>query len=548
MKMNRILLGLLTANIRAKLRRLKGSFSSPSRSLLSVLVLLLVLLWTGQTVATMFFRNPWPVEQFRFWSAISVAVWAGWHLVRVAWKRPDAPIEWSESEQQQIVGRPFTAVNRFVYRCATILTATLPKVVLTTCVLWPDLTWISPVGLVLALMGLELFRMLTDAVACCFSNRSYLVYRCVIVSAALLFVIHLQRELSDVVTMNADLAAITNSAESLPSRFIELAATDPVCRTLLAPFLVASSLISGQDSALSLLYHGVLVCSVLAVMAVVTFRFERLWHDQKLRKERQRWAADLGEADQAMKIDSSGFLMPAFLVSPLMWRQWKRAMQLWGSLAVSMVIPAVLLAPAAISMPNATSAFVTVACGAFFYTFILLPEAIKFDFRLDSEYLVMLKALPMTSQQVVRGQLAVPVLLATAFQWILFFAVGCYRGVAVDLVLGVALVSIPVSILFVAIDNLIFLLFPHRPTQEGFEAFFRTILKFTGKSALLAIFAGGLFLWAPLCHWLSGLLQLQSSRSIFLTGVLATVCVLAIAAFYSVVTTFRRFDVSSHAV
>lgn len=548
MKMYHVLSGLLTSTLRAKGRRLKGSFSSPSRSLLSVIVLLLILMWTGQTVAAMFFRNPWPAEQFRFWSAISVAMWTGWHLVRVAWKRPDAPIEWSESEQQQIVARPFTAIDRFIYRCGTILTATLPKVALTTCVLWPDLSWFSPIGLVLVLMGLELFRMLTDAVACCFSKRGYLVYRFVMIVMACGLAVYMQREVSQVVDVTTNIAAMTDSAESLPSRLVLLAATDPVCQKLLAPFLVASSLISGHSSAITLLYHGSLLCSVVALMAVATFRFERLWHRQKLARERLQWAADVSDGSVIAREDRRGFKMSRFFGSPLMWRQWKRAVQFAGSLAVSMVIPAVLLAPAAISMPDSNVAFIAVVCGAFFYTFILLPEAIKFDFRLDSEYLVMLKALPMTPVQVVRGQLAVPVLLATAFQWALFLAVGFYREVAGDLVLVAILLSVPVTVLFVAIDNLIFLLFPHRPTQEGFEAFFRTILKFTGKSALLALFAAALLLWAPLCHGLTILLALESTRLLFLIGVLAGATALATASFYSVVSTFRRFDVSAHAV
>lgn len=553
MKIHSVLWGLLSANIRAKGRRLKGSFSSPSRSLLSVIVLLLILMWTGQTVAAMFFRNAWPTEQFRFWSAISVAMWAGWHLVRVGWKRPDAPIEWSEGEQQQIVARPFNAVDRFVYRCGTILTATLPKVALTTCVLWPDLSWFSPVGLLLVLVGLELFRMLTDAVACCFSRRGYLSYRFVMIGVTCVLALYLQREVSEVVRVSTNLAAMSDSAladsaASLPASLIQLAATDPVCKVLLAPFLVASSLISGQGSAITILYHGSLLCSVVALMAVATFRFERLWHDQKLRAERQQWNSDVSANDAVTDVERSRFSMPQFVGSPLMWRQWKRAVQFAGSLAVSMVIPAVLLAPAAVSLPDGNTAFIAVVCGAFFYTFILLPEAIKFDFRLDSEYLVMLKALPMTPVQVVRGQLAVPVLLAAAFQWVLFLAVGWYRGVAVDLVLVAVLLSIPVTVLFVAIDNLIFLLFPHRPTQEGFEAFFRTILKFTGKSALLAVFAGSLLLWAPLCHGLTILLALESTRVIFLLGVLGGASLLATASFYSVVSTFRRFDVSAHSV
>lgn len=548
MKMHHVLWTLFTANIRAKRRRLTGRFSSPSRSLLSVLVLFLILVWTGQTVAAMFFRDPWPPEQFQLWTAISVAMWAGWHLVRVAWKRPDSPIEWSESEEQQIVARPFRPVDRFVYRCATIFTATLPKVVLTTCVLWPDLSWFSPLGLLLVLVGLELFRMLTDVMACCLSKIGYRAFRLVMVLLVCGLGLYLQQQISQKIDVAINLAAMSDQAHSLPASLMQMAVTDPVCQKLLAPFLVASSIISGHGTFVTVLFHGTLVASIVALLAIATFRFERLWNVQKLRRERASWDSESIQATASTSAAVAAFRMPTLVGNPLMWRQWKRALQFAGSLAVSMVIPAVLLAPAAISFPDSSAAFVAVVCGAFFYTFILLPEAIKFDFRLDSQYLVMLKALPMTPTQVVRGQLAVPVILAAAFQWVLFLAVGWYRDVSMDLVLGAVLLSVPVTILFVAIDNLIFLLFPHRPTQEGFEAFLRTILKFTGKSALLALFAGLLLLWAPICNAVRILLALESTRTVFMLGVIVGASGLAAVSFYSVAAAFRRFDVAEHSV
>lgn len=548
MKMQNVLWTLFTANIKAKRRRLTGRFSSPSRSLLSALVLFLIFVWTGQTVAAMFLRDPWPAEQFRLWTAISIALWTGWHLVRVAWKRPDSPIEWSDSEEHQIVARPFRAIDRFIYRCATILTATLPKVVLTTCVLWPDLAWFSPIGLLLVLVGLELFRMLTDVTACCLSKSGYTAFRIAMVLFVCSLGLYLQQRVSQRVDLAMNLAAMSAETHSFSASLIQMAVTDPVCQRLLAPFHIASSIVSGRDSLVTILFHGSLVCSLVALLAMTTFRLERFWNLQKLRKERASWDSEISKAHEGVSVASGGFRMPRFVGSPLMWRQWKRAVQFAGSLAVSMVIPAVLLSPAALSFPDPSTAFIAVVCGAFFYTFILLPEAIKFDFRLDSQYLVMLKALPMTPVQIARGQLAVPVILATAFQWALFLAVGWYRDVPIDLVLGAVLLSVPVTILFVAIDNLIFLLFPHRPTQEGFEAFLRTILKFTGKSALLALFAGLLLLWAPVCNAVRILLALESTRTIFMVGVIVGASGLAAASFYSVAAAFRRFDIAEHSV
>ena len=87
-----------------------------------------------------------------------------------------------------------------------------------------------------------------------------------------------------------------------------------------------------------------------------------------------------------------------------------------------MAIPAMLLSPTVVSVQDPVVAFLLVVSGALFYSFVLLPEAIKFDFRLDSDHLCQLKMLPMTPTRVVLGQLATPVLLTCLFQTLVFDA------------------------------------------------------------------------------------------------------------------------------
>ena len=51
-----------------------------------------------------------------------------------------------------------------------------------------------------------------------------------------------------------------------------------------------------------------------------------------------------------------------------------------------------------------------------FYTFLLLPTALRFDFRRDLDRLATLKGLPITPAAAAIGQTLAPVLIATAFQ------------------------------------------------------------------------------------------------------------------------------------
>jgi hypothetical protein len=81
------------------------------------------------------------------------------------------------------------------------------------------------------------------------------------------------------------------------------------------------------------------------------------------------------------------------------------------------------------------------------------------------------------------------------------------RSLAPEHLATAMLVMIPLNVLVFALDNLIFLLFPHRTQQEGLEVFFRTMLTFTGKGLLYAAGLAAMAAWgftaATLTHTIS---------------------------------------------
>lgn len=547
--MRTVLFTILRANSKARLRRIRTAFSTPRRVLLSLLVLVLAVVWTGQTVASMLLREPYAPEDFRRWVAIPLFAWFLWHLVRVAWKRPESAIEWSEEEESLIVAGPFSAREQILYRIVVILTATLPKAVLTILVLWPDLSWSSPVGLILALVGLELFRMVMDISTCCLTVSASRIYRYGIVATLALLAFACQPPPAVQVDGATTQEIVQLLRNQQPSRYIHAVLQNEVVATLAVPFLYAADVVAGQGTTLTLVAKIVGMLGGLAVLTWLICRLESTWRKVLLRREREQWQRATLEArvvDVSFAVSSCLPRIP--FCGPLIWRQSKRAFRFCGSLLISMAIPAVLLSPSLVTVANPVVAFLLVVCGSLFYTFVLLPEAIKFDFRLDSDHLCQLKMLPMTPTRVVIGQLTIPVLLACLFQAIVMIAAGVYRSIDGQLIVAAIALSVPLTILFVALDNLTFLLYPHRPTQEGFEAFLRTVLKFTGKSVLLALFAGAVFLWAPLAAAIAGQLGMESARTVFAIGMIFGVSGLATLAVGCVVSAFRRFDVSLHGI
>ncbi len=547
--MRAALLTLLKANSAARVRRLKMAFSTPRRTLLSLLVLCLAVVWTGQTVASMLLRDAYAPDDFRRWVAVPLFAWFLWHIVRVAWKRPDSAIEWSEEEEALIVAGPFTIREQLVYRFVVILTATLPKALLTIFVLWPDLSWCSPIGLILALVGLELFRMVMDIVTCCLHRNAYRIYRVGVAAslAAIAFVCQPSASTSIEASTTQEIVQLARTQQA--GHYVDSILQNETIATCTTPFLWAADVVAANGTTGALVGKIAAMVGTLFAMAWLIVILEANWRRIVIRRERDQWKK--AEADKHVEgaAEEQTHTLPTVpFCGPLVWRQSRRAFRFCGSLLISMAIPAVLLSPPLVTVANPVLAFLLVVSGALFYTFVLLPEAIKFDFRLDSDHLCLLKMLPMTPTRIVLGQLTTPVVMACGFQATIFLAAGWYRDVDVSLIVAALALSIPLTILFVALDNLTFLLYPHRPTQEGFEAFLRTILKFTGKSVLLALFAGAIFVWAPIASSIATALGLNSTREVFAAGMLVGISGLAAAAVWCVVSAFRRFDVSLHGV
>ena len=122
-----------------------------------------------------------------------------------------------------------------------------------------------------------------------------------------------------------------------------------------------------------------------------------------------------------------------------------------------------------------------------FYTFLLLPTALRFDFRRDFDRLAILKGLPITPAAAVIGQTLAPVLIATLFQaLVLAFAIvarslpPCYLPTAM-------LVMIPLNVLVFALDNLIYLLYPTACSKRDWRSSFARCSRSPAKGLLFAV-------------------------------------------------------------
>jgi hypothetical protein len=230
-------------------------------------------------------------------------------------------------------------------------------------------------------------------------------------------------------------------------------------------------------------------------------------------------------------------------VGTVAWRQLHYARRHWGSLSVGLGVPALLACLPLLVPGDGLATYLTVYGGVVFYSFVLLPAALKLDFRRDFDHLGLLKSLPVRPLAVVIGQLAAPVLFTWAFQIIVLTLAAAVCRVPWDVVFNSLVFLLPVSICFTALDNLIFLLYPHRLHQEGLEVFLRSTLTFTGKGLLLVAAVFGLVGWLHLARVITqAVAEKNDFRMIFVSGLAVIAAAFAGLTVLLSVWAYRRLD------
>ena len=212
-----------------------------------------------------------------------------------------------------------------------------------------------------------------------------------------------------------------------------------------------------------------------------------------------------------------------------------------------MIPPAVLAGAAGFVIEDSDMAFLTTTGTLAFYTFLLLPTAIRFDFRRDLDRLATLKGLPITPAAAVLGQTLAPVLIASLFQSAVLAVVVAAWSLPVHYFFMAILVLIPLNALVFSLDNLIYLLFPYRMQQEGLEVFLRTMLTFTGKGLLFTFGLLGMSAWGLLAAavtrevstWTGSAVQ---ASTVFIGGMVAGQCLLATLVLRGLCRTYRNMN------
>jgi hypothetical protein len=174
---------------------------------------------------------------------------------------------------------------------------------------------------------------------------------------------------------------------------------------------------------------------------------------------------------------------------------------------------------------------------------MVIAAGLSFDFRGDMGRMDVLKALPIAPLALAAGQLFVPVLITTAMQWglMVVIALAC-RSAPPGLWVAAAFAP-PVSVVWMAIENLPSFWFPLRQTPgckpEPFELLGHVLLHPLLRAVGYAAAAGTTLLVAALAFLLPGNGVAAAVIAAWLTLAAIGVGLVALLA-----DTFDRFDVT----
>lgn len=540
-----------------RLASMLANFTQPRKILVSILGTVLAAVWMSNVIASILFREKYDPVTFQTWMTLSLSMYAGWHFVRVCWQRPESSIEWTPAERNNLLSSPFTRQQLVQYRLATVLGVTTIKAGIGTLLLLPDLA-IPTLGFFALWCGLaliELIRLIADTLAAGMNRRAFQYFRVVVLSTLTLLGI------------TASYAALVQTqagdpASKIPVLFqfvlnlfavMQSSVQTPWGETITAPFALFIGLMTADQLNYEVLLATASGFSML-VVAVWSLMWLDRWSESAITIRQKQMTQNHSSPLLTLQAnDSVHRPLPKFIVQmcggAVVWRQMVGVYRYGSGVILALIPPAILsVMPLFMARLDNRLAVLNFLGGLVFYSFLLLPSALKFDFRRDYSHLLLLKMIPQSPWKVVLGQLVTPIVITTLFQYAML-GVACMVRDLGPIMLLACVVSFPaMNFAVYSWENLMFLIFPQKLKQEGIEVFLRTTVLFTAKGIACAIVFALLFCWALTATEVAKILKpfvpfLGDHRVVFGLGVWCSVTVVGVIMMWLASRQFKNLDV-----
>jgi hypothetical protein len=539
--MNRALWLLLWLQTLSWLRRVRRSVRTVRGAVLVAVGLVFVVLWLLPVLLTSQAGRPEHLENVRRFGALGLLAYT---LLNLLLSSNERALSFTPAEVNLLFPAPFSRRQLLAYKVVVSFLTSLLTALILTLFMRGMTAWVVAafLGLVLTFQFVQLVYMAVSLVISAAGAQAYNRQRRVMLGVVLLVVL-------------AALAQAAYTAASLePGELLRRVEQSPVVQTLLAPFRWFIEVYTAERlwpdlvraATLALAVNGTLLLLVFALDAhfleSAAVASERLY--ARLQRLRAGGTAALGLPRGGTACVS----LPSWPwwggAGPLAWRQLVTAVRSPGSLLVVVLVFLTMLVPTLLGLRSspARSVPIPVVAGVLFAMTFFLTQLVLFDFRGDLDRMDLLKSLPLPPAGLALGQLLVPVLLLSAFQWLVLACVAVFAGGSWPGLAAVALFAPPFNGLVFGLENLLFLYFPARPmpaTAGDFQALGRQMLLMLAKLVGLGVAGGSAAVAATVTYVLTGASWAAAVTVgwVILTGYALTLVPLMALA-------FRAFDVA----
>ncbi|GAA5507106.1 hypothetical protein [Novipirellula caenicola] len=548
-QVHRQLWWLTNSRSQFRLRRTLDRICSPRRIVATLLAGIFLVAYLMYGVLVLSNRAPASPDHLRGWLSGGMVLYAFYHAVRCIWAETVVDLEMTVAERLWLGGGPLHRSSLATYRITNIVSATAIKTLLLTIVIARDVQHVEllMMGVFGSLLLLDTVRQILVRIASGLSDSSR--RRAKAISAVLVTAAALQ------VTANVAAATPMGSPTWLYLIHVfyavgELAQSFLIQAVAIAWIPMASLAVTANYSIWTVL---AIVCIALTILSAVRVL---VWADHwALAQSRLQEQALLRKLDQSgggedmvsRSVQDRLFDVDVLRGHPklsgivaIVARQYQSVRRYRKTILASFVIPTLLcLSP--LVTDQVIEQWFYVVSGVALCTMLLAPPALRIDFRRDLLRMQLLKSLPVKPLSMVVGQLTLPILITWGFQCVtLTIAAWIVQPGWVQWLMWTVLMA-AFAVFTFAVENALFLVYPHHAHQQGLAMMLRAKLTFLGKAGVIAASLGMLVLWAAVCNHLF-------PKEVYLYGfvggaIIASWCVAALSMMATAMC-WRRFDLS----
>lgn len=477
---------LLRLNLRGTGRRMLRGVKTPRGLVFLLLGVVVLCLWLGPSF---YFSMKMPTEDAKIVLTAAPFAMLAFCIGNLVSSVGENAVAFTGAEVDFLFPGPFTRRSLLAFKIFKTALGTLATTVIFTFILlrysgW----WVScAVGVWLTIQFMQLFSMAAMMLAQTFGERVYgTAKRGILVAIAAVVVVAAGPKISDALQHGSPMELMRQIHSTVAGK------------VLLAPFDVFAHAITSRNSSSLALWAASALAIDLALLTIV-FSLDTNYletaatvsqkrYDRIQRYRRGGISTMSGAKSAGLRVRPLPWLGG---VGPIAWRQLTNALRSSRGLLVVLAIITFSGATIALRHRGQKTSDIGPLIGTFVWINVLLVSMLKFDFRNELDRLDLLRSLPIRPIAVATAELIAPVAFLTAVQLLITAVIAAkFTGIGPTL-LAAAAFFVPFNLLLVAIENLLFLMFPLRAAgliAGDMQLFGRQMVVFICKFLLL-IFA-----------------------------------------------------------